>query len=95
MTNLFKENEEIGLTLRKCAALTLLKPEDVDLGWIHIQSHAPIKVKITKFLDFFVDQWLQNSSIPLEMGNCFNVHHRTNNVVEGWNHKINRKLGRP
>lgn len=39
MTNLYKENEEIGLTLQKCAALTFLKPGNVDLGWIHVQSH--------------------------------------------------------
>lgn len=58
MTNLYKENEEIGLNLQKCVALTLPKPEDVDLGWIHIQSHAPLNVKMTKFLDYFVDQWL-------------------------------------
>lgn len=39
LTALYKENEEIGLTLRKCVALTSLKPEDEDL-WMNSYSKS-------------------------------------------------------
>lgn len=95
LTESYKTNQEIRLVIRKCAALAFLPPEDVEEGFINIHSNAPDDDKLVQFFDYFVDQWLENSQIPLDMWNCYNRRHRTNNSVEGWHHHINDVQRRP
>ncbi len=45
--------------------------------------------KITTFLNYFYNQWLNNNSLPLSDWNHFeNTGPRTNNHVEGFNYKL-------
>lgn len=60
-----------------------------------IHTDAPANEKLTKFFDYFVEQWLENEDIPVAFWNCHNKRHRTNNAVEGWNRKINSYVERP
>lgn len=91
----YRENEEIRLSTQMCAALAFLKTEDVQDGWVEIHSQAPANPKLTRFLDYFIEQWLYNDEIPIELWNCYGRRHRTTNAVEGWHNKINNLLGRP
>lgn len=91
----YKDNAEVRLTIQMCAAVAFLKTEDVHDGWVEIHSQAPENPKLSIFFDYFVEQWLDNESIPIEMWNCHGRQHRTTNAVEGWHHKINNLLGRP
>ena len=77
-----------------CAALAYLPTEHIDNGWLSIQEDSPRTEKLEEFYDYFVDQWLENSRIGINVWNCYKRRHRTNNVVEGWNNKLNRLLGR-
>lgn len=88
----YKEDEQVRLVCRMCAALTYLPLEKIEEGWIQIMEIVPQNAKLTEFLDYFVEQWLDNSSIPTELWNVYGQRHRTNNVVEGWNCKLNRSL---
>lgn len=95
LSGMYKTSQEIRNTIRQCAALAFLKPEKVEDGWLHIHSTAPDNEKLIEFFYYFVEQWLENVHIPIEMWNCHGKRHRTNNSVEGWNHKLNLKCGKP
>lgn len=88
----YKNNEEIRLFIRMCAALTYLPVDDVEAGWLYIQELTPNHQKLTEFYDYFVDQWLDNPHIKLNDWNCHEKRHRTNNAVEGWNNKLNAAI---
>lgn len=95
LTNDYRENEEIRVHIRMCAALAFLKPEHVEEGFAEIHSQAPENEKLTKFFDYFVDQWLENTEIPVSLWSCYQRRHRTTNAVEGWHHRINSILLNP
>lgn len=95
LTRDYKENEEVRIHIKMCAALAFLKPEDVCTGWLEIHSQAPENVKLTEFFDYFIDRWLENEDIPIQLWNCHNRRHRTTNAVEGWNNRLNSMFRRP
>ncbi|GBN99942.1 hypothetical protein AVEN_100329-1 [Araneus ventricosus] len=79
----YKCNTEIRLSTRMCAALAFLPEEDIDDAWIKIQEDSSQNFLLTKFYDYFVEQWLENSTITVSKWNCFKRLHRTNNIIEG------------
>lgn len=94
LTNEYRENEEVRLHIRMCAALAFLKQEDVHDGWLEIHSQAPDDAKLSKFFDYVVDRWIENENIPISIWNCYKKRHRTTNAVEGWNNKLNSMLAK-
>jgi len=90
----YRESSELRLTIRRCAALAFMKPEDMDEGWLYIHENAPGNPNLTQFLDYFVDQWMENPVLPPNIWSCYGRRHRTTNSVEGWHHKLNSRLGR-
>ena len=45
-------------------------------------------------LDYIWDgQWINNANIPRSLWNCHSRDVRSNNAVEGWNHRFNRRVG--
>ena len=54
-TNEERENQEIRLHIRVCAALAFLQPEHVEDGFIEIHSFL---------FDYFVDECLENEENP-------------------------------
>lgn len=91
----YMKNEEVRMIIRMCAALAFLRPEDVPDGWLEIHSRVPDNEKLSGFLDYFVERWMENEEVPVELWSCYNRRHRTTNSVEGWHNKINTELGRP
>jgi hypothetical protein len=57
-------------------------------GEFHLRAHK-------EFLDYFVEQWLENEEIPVVVWSCYHRCHRTNNAVEGWNNEVNSRFHRP
>lgn len=86
----YTHDYEVRLNVRMCSALAHLPLDQVDEGWLLIQENTPNHEKLSKFYDYFVEQWLENSIIPKDMWNCYGERHRTNNAVEGWNHRLNK-----
>ncbi|XP_022172471.1 uncharacterized protein LOC111035242 [Myzus persicae] len=74
--------------------MAYLPLDKIDDAWLIIQSNAPDDVKLAEFNDYFVENWLDSATISKEMWNCHNEKHRTNNIVEGWNHKFKTLVGR-
>ncbi|GFY12786.1 uncharacterized protein TNCV_4284441 [Trichonephila clavipes] len=45
------------------------------------------------FIDYFVEQWMDSTIMPIKVWNVYGQRHRTNSV-EGWNSKLNAITGR-
>jgi hypothetical protein len=88
----YKENAEVRLILRMCVALAYIPLPDIDEGWLIIMENAPQLPKVQEFLDYFVDQWMENPNIQIDMWNIYKQRHRTNNAVEGWNNRLNSTI---
>lgn len=75
----------IGLT----AALPLLPARDLMQGWEYVkqQSHD---LKMQKFTEYVERFWLRNDF--QQILSVFGERHRTNNVLEGWHSKINKRV---
>lgn len=90
----YKENEEIRQICKMCSALAYMPLNTIEDGWILIMEGVPDNEKLNQFIDYFVEQWMDNPSLPTALWNVHNQRHRTNNAVEGWNSKLNRMIGR-
>jgi hypothetical protein len=63
-------------------------------GWLIIMENVPQKEKSALYLDYFVEQCMENQNVPIEMLNICKHRHRTNNAVESWNSKLNSIIGK-
>ncbi|GBO21182.1 hypothetical protein AVEN_113977-1 [Araneus ventricosus] len=91
----YKDDEEIRLHIRMCAALAYLPESYMDDGWLCIQETSPQHAKLQEFFDYFVKEWLENSIITTSMWNCHKQQHKTNNTMEGWHEKFQTILSKP
>lgn len=60
---------------------------------VHEEAPDHNNPKLSEFFDYFIETWLENDQIPIEMWNCYGKRHRTTNAVEGWHNKINTFIG--
>jgi hypothetical protein len=89
----YKESKKVRLTSRLCAALAYLLVVKVEEGWLMIMENVPQSEKLTLFLDYYVQELMQNRDVPIEMWNINKYWHRANSVVEGWNSKLQSIMG--
>ncbi|KAG8180971.1 hypothetical protein JTE90_024719 [Oedothorax gibbosus] len=92
LVELYKSDPVIELHIKMCAVLAFLPEEDVEDGWWLILETTPVNPKLTQFYNYFVDQWLDNPNLDISVWNCHQTVHRTNNAVEGYHIKMNRRL---
>ncbi|GBN79445.1 hypothetical protein AVEN_69305-1 [Araneus ventricosus] len=78
-----------------CAVLAHLPIEDIVDGWLCIMEDSPENEKLQRFYDHFLNQWMENSVITIDMWNCLKKLHSTNNAVEGWYNKLYRLMNKP
>jgi hypothetical protein len=88
-----EEEEQVPLTCTICAALAYLPVNKVE-GWLIIMDNFPKNEKLTLFVDYFVEQSMQNQNVPIEMWNINKHRHRINNAVKGWSFKANSVIGK-
>ena len=89
----YKYNEEIRQICKMCSALSLIPIEFIDEALLLIMEDAPQEDKLSTFISYFVEQWLENQNVLIDMWNVYGQRHRTNNAVEGWNSKLNKSIG--
>jgi hypothetical protein len=77
-----------------CAALAHLPIKKVEEVWVMMVENFPQNEKLTLFLDYFVEQWMENQNVPIEMWNINKHQHKTNNAVEGCNSKLHSIIGK-
>jgi hypothetical protein len=52
----YKEDEQVRIICRTCAALAHLPIDKVEEGWLMIMESVPQNEKLTLFLAYFVEQ---------------------------------------
>ena len=50
-----------------------------------IMENVPQNEKLTLFLNYYVQELMQNQNVPIEMWNIDKHQHSSNRAVEGWN----------
>jgi hypothetical protein len=64
-----KENEQIQLVCRLCAALTYLIVNKVEVVWFIIMENVSQNEKLTLFIDYCAQQLMENQIVYIEMWN--------------------------
>ncbi|PRD20531.1 UNVERIFIED_CONTAM: hypothetical protein NCL1_54335 [Trichonephila clavipes] len=91
----YKENEGIRNVCRMISALAYLPMKHIDDAWSIMWEKAFSIDKLTTFIDYFVEQWMDNPNMPIKVWNVYGQQrHRTNNSVEGCNSELNAIIGR-
>ncbi|XP_026728382.1 uncharacterized protein LOC113494297 [Trichoplusia ni] len=75
--------------IKLCAALSHIPKHFVEDGWLYIMAESPSSENFTKFNDYFVNTWLEDKVLS-NIWCTYNEYHKTNNIVESWNHKIKK-----
>lgn len=75
----------IGLT----AALPLLPEEEMEHGWEYVKAESQ-DLGMQKFINYIERFWLKKQI--RKMLSVYGLRHRTNNAMEGWHSKINKRV---
>lgn len=84
-TNRKGQKRIVGLT----AVLPLLPNENLVQGWEYVKGESQ-DLGMQKFINYLERFWL-NTKFK-KMLSVYGLRHRTNNVLEGWHSKINKKV---
>ncbi|KAI5645679.1 MULE transposase domain-containing protein [Phthorimaea operculella] len=98
--SLFRKAQSLGLLahetttehVKLCASLALLVKEDVEDGWLTIMEDSSTEERVIKFNDYFVTQWLEDPDMIAKWC-CHGERHRTTNLVEAWNQRLQQYVG--
>jgi hypothetical protein len=89
-----KKKEQFQIKCRICAPLAhplINKAEEVRFM---IMENIQQNKKLTLFIDYCTQQWMENQNVPIEMWNTNKHRHRSNNSVEAWNSKLSSVIGK-
>jgi hypothetical protein len=88
----YRNNETMFKLCRRIMALPLLPAADIRSQFYRLQRHAttPPLQQLFKYVE---DNWIQTTLWPPESWSVFQSAIRTNNDVEGWHQRLNRKAG--
>lgn len=90
LVTVYKEDQNVRNHIRMCAALAHLPENTLYDAWLEIMETAPDSALMTKFYDYFVENWLDNNLFWL----VYKERHRTTNAVEGWHNRLNKKVSK-
>ena len=57
-------------------------------------ENIPQNEKLTLFIDYNVQQWMENQNVPIEMWNTNKHQHTSNSALEGWNSNLSNIIGK-
>jgi hypothetical protein len=86
------QSEQVQITCRICAALVHLFINKAEVR-LMIMENIRQNEKLTKFIDYYLQQWMENQNVPNEMWNTNKHRRRSNNATEGWNSKLSSIIG--
>lgn len=97
--SLWRKAKELGVNktqpgkdhVQLCSALSHLPLDMVDDGWLYVMEESPISAEITNFNDYFVQTWLENSTLAGTF-TTYGELNKTNNAVEQWNSHIRKYI---
>ncbi|XP_048255180.1 uncharacterized protein LOC125381885 [Haliotis rufescens] len=74
-------------------ALPFLPPADIARMFWRITGRVPANGKLRDLINYFQTQWIAHPTFSPRSWSVFNIAVRTNNFVEGWPRRINKKVG--
>ncbi|KAL3875495.1 hypothetical protein ACJMK2_033441 [Sinanodonta woodiana] len=79
--------------LRKVFALPLLPAEDIPPSFEELQRRVNSEaVNVQSFLRYVEDTWIHNDIWTVDSWSVYGRSIRTNNDVEGWHNRLNRRV---
>jgi len=75
---------------RRLLALPYLPAEHIGDEFHRLQQNATTD-KLQQLMTYVADNWIMSATWPPETWCVYGQHVRTNNDVEGWHHRLNRK----
>ena len=89
----YNKDEGTHTFLRRLMALPFVPHEHILRLFLRISSEAP-DGRLKDICTYIHDTWISSNIWPPSSWSVFQQNIRTNNDVEGWHNKINRKAGR-
>ena len=78
---------------RQLMALPSLSEEAIPQAFAWLEDLAEgMNLGLVSILEYMEDQWIDNARLPLSLWCCHGKDIRTNNAVEGWHHRFNRRV---
>ena len=90
----YKEDDELKLWVKKVIALALIPPSEIPDAFVRLSEEEIVdNYELGEFLDYITINYVDDPLFPIEYWNHWdNEDDRTNNKVEGYNHKLNNFL---
>uniref|UniRef100_A0A2A4K3L7 MULE transposase domain-containing protein n=1 Tax=Heliothis virescens TaxID=7102 RepID=A0A2A4K3L7_HELVI len=86
------DHEETSAYVRMCICLAYLPSNKIEDGWLAIIENSLPAEPVTKFNNYFVEQWLEPDGMIAKWC-CYKEQHRSTNLVEAWNNRLKCHLG--
>ena len=88
----YSTRDTIYKILRKVFALPLLPAEDIPDAFVELKRkvNADADAMVT-FLEYVEATWIESEIWPVSSWSVYGRSIRTNNDVEGWHHRLNRR----
>ncbi|CAF3228537.1 unnamed protein product [Rotaria sp. Silwood2] len=86
----YRNDEDARSSARKLMALPLMPLNQIERGFEVISNNAPHSIR--PLIDYFNRYWMMK--VKWALWNISDVDVRTNNIVEGWNHRFNRLVAK-
>ena len=89
----YNEGAELQDCCRQMMALPFLPEAEIPnaFAWLSDLGND-LHPAMPVFIDYIDHQWVSNGHLPLAKWNCHRMDIRTNNAVEGWHSRFNRKV---
>ncbi|KAJ8314678.1 hypothetical protein KUTeg_006828 [Tegillarca granosa] len=88
----YNEDDSVHKFVKKLMALPFLPPEHVVPAFDKLKE-KPLLGPITELLSYMENTWIHNNTYPVKSWCMYRQPIRTNNDVEGWNRRLNKKTG--
>ncbi|CAF0856064.1 unnamed protein product [Rotaria sordida] len=90
LVTVYHDDEDARSSARKLMALPLIPLNQIERGFREISNNAPDSIR--QLIDYFNRYWM--TKVKWALWNVSDVDVRTNNIVEGWNHRFNRLVAK-
>ncbi|XP_075990283.1 uncharacterized protein LOC142985927 [Anticarsia gemmatalis] len=87
------DHKETAQYVKLCISLAFLPKDEIEDGWLAVMGNSYPDPLVTEFNDYFVTQWLEPQGM-IEKWCCYQERHRTTNLVEAWNQRLQAFLGK-
>ncbi|CAF4460280.1 unnamed protein product [Rotaria socialis] len=88
LSRFYNNDEEIRSLCRHLMALPLMPLEDVQRAFETLSEEAPVELQ--PFFEYFEDWWMKK--VPFRLWNVSNLKVKTNNNVESWHSRFNKRI---